>query len=99
MIIELKTDQLPQAEVVPQYLPDVLFRDPNIGYFPSLADVKHGFSWGKPLENMAYKWEGTNPDLVTNRINSFLKRLDMSSIDKSYVIEAYADDVTLDITE
>ncbi len=78
---------------------EIIYQQPNIGCFSSFKDIKHGFSWGKPLENMAYKWEKGDLEVVTKRVESFLQRLEMSPVRKSFTMEGCADSMTLDITD
>jgi copper oxidase (laccase) domain-containing protein len=74
----------------------IKFKERIVGYFPEFDDLlKHGFSWGKEAGNMSFNF-GSIPKVKTN-IQRFLSKLDLGSINNSYVIAPEHSDKIVEI--
>lgn len=79
-------------------LNEVVFINENIGYIPLLNGiVNHGFSWGKKAGNMSFSY-GEKQE-TKDRINAFLNKLKMPSIESTVNIAAEHGEIITDITE
>ena len=64
----------------------IIYKQENIGYFPEFENIlNHGFSWGKGSKNMSFSFG--EEDEVRHDIQNFLDKMDMGSINNSFVIK------------
>lgn len=89
---------MPDGSEQSKVLEKVLFLKNDIGYLPILQGlVEHGFSWGKGSRNMSFSY-GRRLE-VKERINNFLRELNMPPIESTMNIAAEHGDKILDLNE
>lgn len=90
------TRRMPNSSKQPKILEKVLLLKNGIGYLPILQNlVEHGFSWGKGSGNMSFSYG--EKFIVKERINNFLKKLNMPSMESTVNITAEHEDKILDL--
>lgn len=71
---------------------------PNIAYFSNLqTKIKHGFSWGKRLKDVAI--ENIGKLQAKNNVQEVLDKLEFGEIEKSFLLKINHDDKIYDISK
>lgn len=95
------TAQPERAASHPTLLREVRYQMPNIACFPSFLGlpIRHGFTWGRGSMNMSYKWHIGEPDVITRRVEGFLRALHMAPRCEAIVLEVDSADLIVDVTQ